>query len=97
MNNVKIAIIGAANISSTVYLMQKLKEQGHEVTFIDEKDNPFSPTKILITKPPEIEPIYFEPYDKSGAFSSKHGKDAIYYTKGIAKRRKKNKNKKTHR
>jgi len=98
MSKGKIGIIGASNIgtSSVLYLMHKLKESGHEVTFV-EKDDPFSPAKIPITKLQDAEPIFFEPCDIPGAFSSKHYKDEAYYSKKIAKRRKKNKNKKTHR
>ena len=98
MNKGKIAIIGASKMlsSSVREVMDTAIGAGYEIISVD-KEAPFSPTRFPVTMLPEVEPICLEPCIETGAFSSKHGKDEAYYSKRIAKRRKKNKNKKTHR
>lgn len=98
MNKGKIAIMGADNMHSTWrYNLDTTPKDGYKIVSADKEEDVFSPTKFFMALP-NVEPICLEPcFDNRLSFNYKHCRDEAHFSKSIARRRKRNKNKKTHR
>lgn len=90
MNKVLLAGMGLYDPTA---LLHRLQEQGVSVPIADALAFPKEEV-ITYTCPPVLEPL---PFFEKELGKKIVGRDPGYYANNIAKRRKKNKNKKTHR
>lgn len=93
----KVLVVGAttslAPLKETA--IESIKEMGINVVFVNKETG--IRDEFPVHAVPPIYPIMPYEYDDGISYCSKHQRDDVYREKRIAKRRKRNKNVKTHR